>query len=99
MLEQTLPGMQLLSGGIKIEKPEEDLHGIYASSRIIIVSWSILFASFIISEDNGFDYRGALLAWVSGGKFVRLAVVIHALSLLCDCFFASCVRQPLGVVV
>lgn len=63
--EQTLPGMQLLSGGIKIEKPEEDLHGIYASSRIIVVAWSILFTSFIISEDNGFDYRGALLAWVS----------------------------------
>lgn len=66
-LEQTLPGMQLLSGGIKIEKPEEDLHGIYASSRIIVVAWSILFASFIISEDDGFDYRGALLAWVSDG--------------------------------
>ncbi|CAM9309728.1 unnamed protein product, partial [Hapterophycus canaliculatus] len=60
-----LPGMQLLSGGVKLDnKPEEDLHGIYASSRIIVICWCILFTSFIISEDDGFDYRGALLAWV-----------------------------------
>lgn len=56
--------MQLLSGGIKVDKPEEDLHGIYAASRIIVIAWCILFTSFIISEDDGFDYRGALLAWV-----------------------------------
>lgn len=56
--------MQLLSGGVKVDKPEEDLHGIYASSRIVVIAWCILFTSFIISEDEGFDYRGALLAWV-----------------------------------
>ncbi|CAM9822385.1 unnamed protein product [Ectocarpus sp. 12 AP-2014] len=60
----TLPGMQLLSGGVKVEPPKEDLHGIYASSRIVVIAWCILFTSFIISEDDGFDYRGALLAWV-----------------------------------
>ncbi len=57
--------MQLVSGGVKVDKPEEDLHGIYASSRIVVIAWCILFTSFIIDKDDGFDYRGALLAWVS----------------------------------
>lgn len=58
-----------------MEKPEEDLHGIYASSRIIIVAWGILFTSFIISEDDGFDYRGALLAWVRCSRFVLSGLI------------------------
>lgn len=64
IFEQTLPGMQLLSGEINVDKPEVDLYGIYTSSRIIVITWSILFTSFIAFEGHGFDYRGALLAWV-----------------------------------
>lgn len=65
----TLPGMQLISGGAGGDpkpppRPETDYHGIYATSRTIIVVWAILFASFLLVEDDGFDYRGALLAWV-----------------------------------
>eukprot|EP00903_Cladosiphon_okamuranus_P010505 g9936.t1 len=75
----TLPGMQLLSGGLKPEnKPKEDLHGIYASSRIVVIAWCILFTSFIISEDDGFDYRGALLAWMLS----LIAVFPHPVSYL-----------------
>lgn len=61
----TLPGMLLISGGVKEpKKPDVDFHGIYASSRLVVVAWSILFCSFILNEDDGFDYRGALLAWM-----------------------------------
>lgn len=60
----TLPGMQLVSGGEKLPPPEEDLHGIYFTSRVVVVTWSILFASFLLVEDQGMDYRGPLLAWV-----------------------------------
>lgn len=32
-------------------------------SRVVIVVYCILFTSFLLAEDNGMDYRGALLAW------------------------------------
>ena len=64
IVEQILPGVQLLSGDIKVGKPKVNLYGIYTSSRIAVITWCILFTSFIISEGNGFDFRGALLAWV-----------------------------------
>lgn len=32
-------------------------------SRVVIVVYCVLFASFLLAEDNGMDYRGALLAW------------------------------------
>lgn len=60
-----VPGMQLISGSIKdVKKPDVDLFGIYTSSRIVVVAWCILFTSFILAEDMGFMYQGALLAWV-----------------------------------
>eukprot|EP00752_Nemacystus_decipiens_P010952 g9733.t1 len=74
----TLPGMQLVSGSIPVKKPEQDLHGIYAASRIVVIAWCILFTSFLISEDNGFDYRGALLAWMLS----LIAVFPHPVSYL-----------------
>ena len=61
----TLPGMLLVSGGVKEPpKPKVDFHGIYASGRLVVVAWSILFCAFLLNEDEGFDYRGALLAWM-----------------------------------
>lgn len=61
----TLPGLQLISGDTeKPPKPDIDAHGIYASGRLVVIAWCILFCSFILNEDDGFDYRGALLAWM-----------------------------------
>jgi len=62
----TLEGTQIISGGKPkgIVTPEQNLHGIYTGSRIVIVVWCILFTCFLIVNDDGFDYRGALLAWV-----------------------------------
>lgn len=57
--------MLLISGGVKEpEKPKVDFHGIYASGRLAVVAWCILFSAFILNEDDGFDYRGGLLAWM-----------------------------------
>lgn len=61
----TLEGTLLISGGKPkdYKPPDQNLHAIYTGSRLVIVVWSILFTCFLIVNDNGFDYRGALLAW------------------------------------
>ena len=62
----TLVGTLFISGGKGegIKKPEVNLHAAYTGSRAVLVLWGILFTCFLIVEDDGFDYRGALLAWV-----------------------------------
>eukprot|EP00903_Cladosiphon_okamuranus_P014934 g13826.t1 len=60
----TLPGLTLISGGVKVDPPLEDLFGIYTSSRIVVITWCILFTSFLILGDDGWGNRGALLAWM-----------------------------------
>eukprot|EP00752_Nemacystus_decipiens_P005425 g4917.t1 len=74
----TLPGMQLVSGSIRIDASEVNLFGIYTSSRAVIISWCILFTFFLMSSDDGWNYRGALLAWMLS----LIAVFPHPVSYL-----------------
>ena len=62
----TLDGTLFVSGGKdeNIEKPEVNYHATYTGSRMVLVLCGVLLTSFLVIEDNGFDYRGALLAWV-----------------------------------
>ncbi|CAM9925610.1 unnamed protein product [Ascophyllum nodosum] len=76
----TLEGTLLISGGKgeNVKKPEVNYHAAYTGSRMVLVLWGILLTCFLIIEDNGFDYRGALLAWVLS----LLAVFLAPVSLL-----------------
>ncbi|CAM9484991.1 unnamed protein product [Ascophyllum nodosum] len=62
----TLEGTLFISGGKSDQFPKYkvNLHALYTCSRAVLVLWCILFTCFLIVEDDGFDYRGALLAWV-----------------------------------
>ena len=76
----TLEGTLVVSGGKgeNIDMPQVNYHAAYTGSRMVLVLWGILFTCFIIFEGDGFDYRGALLAWVLS----LLAVFPAPLSLL-----------------
>ena len=61
----TLPGTVLISGGMQEpKKPMVNYNGIYVSSRLVVVAWSIGFFLYILNEEDGIHRRGALLAWM-----------------------------------
>ncbi|CAM9138983.1 unnamed protein product [Scytosiphon promiscuus] len=62
---KVLPGAHLISGiGVPRVEVREDLLSIYVASRLLILTYFILYAAFSVARDDGWGYQLYLLAWV-----------------------------------
>lgn len=60
-----LPGAHLISGiGVPRIQIQEDLLSIYVASRMLILTYFILYMAFSIARSDGWGYQHYLLAWV-----------------------------------
>lgn len=62
---RVLPGAHLISGiGVPRIQIQEDLLSIYVASRMLILTYFILYIAFSIARDDGWGYQHYLMAWV-----------------------------------
>lgn len=60
-----LPGAHLISGiGVPRIQIQEDLLSIYVASRMLILTYFLLYIAFSIARDDGWGYQHYLMAWV-----------------------------------
>ena len=61
----TLDGFLFFSGYEEgAMETRANLYRTYKGSRLVLIFWAVLFTFFLFMEGKGFNYQGALLAWM-----------------------------------